>query len=151
MNRNPDSSASASYPGSRSSAGHQAPEDQSERHMRGLANLARVDGHGGAEVLAAVEAVSPDLARYLVEFAFGDVYARPGLSLRDREIAALTALAAQSAWPQFKVHVRAALRAGLTRNEIIELVIQAAVYCGFPTALNALFATGDVFAAMEEE
>lgn len=149
MNRN--SSKSESHPGSRNGAAHPTPEEQSERYIRGLDNLARVDGHGGAEVLAAVESVSPDMARYLVEFPFGDVYARPGLSMRDREIAALTALAAQSAWPQFKVHVRAALRAGLTRDEIIELIIQAAVYCGFPTALNALFAAGDIFAAVEEE
>ncbi|QJT08437.1 carboxymuconolactone decarboxylase family protein [Oceanidesulfovibrio marinus] len=144
MNRNPDTT-----PVPRAN-GHKGPENPSERYTRGLENLGRVDGHGGGDVLAAVEAISPDLAQYLVEFPFGDVYARPGLGLREREVSAITALATQSAWPQFKVHVRAGLRAGLTRNEILEIVIQTAVYCGFPTALNALFATGEVFADMED-
>jgi 4-carboxymuconolactone decarboxylase len=128
-------------------------EMQSEndtRYARGLRQLSAVDGSAGEEVVAKVAAISPDFARYLVEFPFGDVYARRGLDLKQREIATIAALVALgNALPQFKVHVAAALHVGLTREEILEVVIQMAVYAGFPAALNALFAAQEVFAIME--
>ncbi|WP_208738359.1 carboxymuconolactone decarboxylase family protein, partial [Oceanidesulfovibrio marinus] len=108
------------------------PASPAERYPRLLANLGRVDGHGGWDVLAAVKAISPHLAQYLLKFPFGDVYSRPGLVLREREVSSITALSTQSAWTQFKVHVSAGLRAGLKRNEILAIVIPPAVYCGFP-------------------
>ena len=121
---------------------------QSEnRYARGLKQLSAVDGRAGEEVVAKVAAISPDFARYLVEFPFGDVYSRGGLDLKQREIATIAALAALGhALPQFKVHVAAGLHVGLTREEILEIVIQMAVYAGFPAALNALFAAQEVFA-----
>lgn len=116
------------------------------RYRRGLEQLKAIDGPGGEEVVAKVGALSPDFARYLVEFPFGDVYSRPGLGLREREIATIAALAAMgTARPQLKVHVRAGLNVGLSREEILEIIIQMAVYAGFPAALNALFAAGEVF------
>ncbi|MFX8203601.1 carboxymuconolactone decarboxylase family protein, partial [Acinetobacter baumannii] len=80
---------------------------------------------------------SPDLGRYIVEFGFGDVYSRPGLTLREREIATIAALTALgNAAPQLKVHIAAGLNVGLTRQEITETILQMALYAGFPAALN---------------
>ncbi|TDV01705.1 4-carboxymuconolactone decarboxylase [Paraburkholderia caballeronis] len=91
--------------------------------------------------------IAPDFARYLLEFPFGDIYARPGLDVRAREIATIAALTALgNAGPQLKVHIAAGLNVGLDRREIVETIMQMAVYAGFPAALNGLFAAKDVFA-----
>ena len=122
-----------------------------DRYALGVELLGRIDGRAGEEVLARVRAVSPDFARLLAEFPFGDVYARPGLSLREREIATIAALTALgSAVPQLRVHVAAGPNVGLTRQEIVEIIIQMAVYAGFPAALNALFAADEIFREREE-
>ena len=118
------------------------------RYEKGLEALARIDGEQGERVIEALKDIAPDLGRYIIEFPFGDIYTRPGLDLRAREIATLAALAAMgNATPQLKVHIKAGLNVGLTRDEIIEIFIQIAVYAGFPAALNAVFAARDVFAA----
>lgn len=119
-----------------------------DRFERGLAKLAEIDGEAGARVVESLADIAPDFARLLVEFPFGDVYTRPGLDLRSREIATIAALTALgNAAPQLKVHVEAGLNVGLTPTEIVETVMQMAVYAGFPAALNGLFAVRDVFAA----
>ncbi len=118
-----------------------------DRFARGSRALAEIDGHGGQAVVDALAGIAPDFARYLVEFPFGDIYCRPGLDLRAREIATVAALTALgNATTHLKVHVRAALNVGLTRGEIVEVMMQMAVYAGFPAALNGLFAAKDVFA-----
>ena len=124
--------------------------ENESRYQRGLKQLAAVDGRGGEDVVKAVAAISPDFARYVVEFPFGDVYARGGLDLKQREIAAIAALTAIGhALPQLKVHVAAGLHVGLTREDILEVIIQMAVYAGFPAALNALFTAHEVFSAQK--
>lgn len=123
---------------------------QENRFERGLRVLSEVDGSAGEKVVESLADIAPDFARYLVEFPFGDIYARPGLGLREREIATIAALAAMgNAQPQLKVHIAAGLNVGLSRQEIVEILIQMAVYAGFPAALNGLFAAKEVFA--EEE
>ncbi|MEB4604752.1 carboxymuconolactone decarboxylase family protein [Raoultella ornithinolytica] len=120
----------------------------SERYTTGLDMLQRVDGKGGDAVVKSLQAIAPDFARYLIEFPFGDIYARPGLDLRSREIATIAALTALgNAAPQLKVHIAAGLHVGLLQEEIIEVIMQMAVYAGFPAALNGLFAAKEVFAA----
>jgi 4-carboxymuconolactone decarboxylase len=100
-----------------------------------LAKLAEVDGKAGADV---VESLG-DLGRYIVEFAFGDIYSREGLSLRDRELATVAALTAMGGRePQLKVHIGAALNVGLAAEEIEETILQTVPYAGFPTAINAM-------------
>jgi 4-carboxymuconolactone decarboxylase len=90
------------------------------------------------------------LARYIIEFAFGDVFSRPGLDLKSREIATVAALTALgTATPQLKVHINAALNVGCTRQEVIEIIIQMAVYAGFPAALNGMFAAKGVFQELD--
>lgn len=118
------------------------------RLERGKRALAQIDGEAGDNVVAALADIAPDFATYLFEFPFGDIYSRPGLDLRTREIATIAALTAMgNATPQLKVHIEAGLNVGLTRDEIIEIIMQMAVYAGFPAALNGLFAARDVFAS----
>jgi 4-carboxymuconolactone decarboxylase len=120
------------------------------RLERGKRALARIDGEAGQNVIAALADIAPDFATYVFEFPFGDIYSRPGLSVRDREIAALASLAAMgNAMPQLKVHIEAGLNVGLTREEITEILMQMAVYAGFPAALNGLFAAKEVFGAKQ--
>ncbi|KWF56691.1 carboxymuconolactone decarboxylase family protein [Burkholderia pseudomultivorans] len=117
-----------------------------DRYARGWDKLKEIDGDAGERVIAALEPIAPDFSRLLIEFAFGDIYSRPQLDLRAREIATIAALAALgNAQPQLKVHVEAALNVGCTRDEIVEVFMQMAVYAGVPAALNALFAAHEVF------
>lgn len=120
---------------------------EESRLERGKRRLSEIDGEAGNKVIAALADIAPDFATYLFEFPFGDIYSRPGLDLRAREIATIAALTALgNATPQLKVHIEAGLNVGLSRNEITEIIMQMAVYAGFPAALNGLFAAKDVFA-----
>ncbi|ABV94097.1 hypothetical protein Dshi_2361 [Dinoroseobacter shibae DFL 12 = DSM 16493] len=89
----------------------------------------------------------PGLAEGIVDFAYGRQYARPGLSLRDRYLATIAALAALGGQtrPQLKVNIAAGRKAGLTRQEIGEVIWQMSLYGGFPSAINALNAALEVF------
>jgi 4-carboxymuconolactone decarboxylase len=119
---------------------------QESRYERGIRALSDIDGEAGERVVSALADIAPDFARYLIEFPFGDIYSRPGLDLRAREIATVAALTALgNAAPQLKVHIEASLNVGLSRDEIVEIIMQMAVYAGFPAALNGLFAAKEVF------
>ena len=121
-----------------------------DRYERGLAKLREIDGHAGKHVLESLDGIAPDFARYLIEFPFGDIYSRPGLDLKSWEIAVVAALTALgNAAPQLKVHIQGALNVGVSRTEIVETVMQMAVYAGFPAALNGLAAAKEVFAQGE--
>lgn len=108
--------------------------------------MREIDGEAGQRVIDALAPIAPDFARFLIEFPFGDIYSRAQLDLKSREIATVAALTALgNAAPQLKVHVHGALNVGCTREEIVELMMQMAVYAGFPAALNGLFAAQEVF------
>ena len=127
---------------------HPLPDTSDSRLERGKRALAEIDGAAGHNVIAALSDIAPDFANYVFEFAFGDVYSRPGLDLRAREIATIAALTAMgTATPQLKVHIEAGLNVGVTKEEVVEIMIQMSVYAGFPAALNGLFAAKDVFAS----
>lgn len=117
-----------------------------DRYQRGWEKLKEVDGEAGERVIDSLKDIAPDFARYLIEFPFGDIYSRPGLDLKSREIAVVAALTALgNATPQLKVHIHGALNVGCTRQEVVEVIMQMAVYAGFPAALNGLFAAKEVF------
>ncbi|MGV2291493.1 carboxymuconolactone decarboxylase family protein [Trinickia sp. YCB016] len=119
---------------------------QADRYARGWNKLKEIDGEAGQRVVDALAPIAPDFARLLIEFPFGDIYSRPQLDLKAREIATIAALAALgNAQPQLKVHIEGALNVGCSREEIVEVFIQMAVYAGFPAAVNALFAAREVF------
>ena len=116
------------------------------RYERGWEKLKEVDGEAGERVIDSLKDIAPDFARYLIEFPFGDIYSRPGLDLKSREIAVVAALTALgNATPQLKVHIHGALNVGCTPQEVVEVIMQMAVYAGFPAALNGLFAAKEIF------
>jgi 4-carboxymuconolactone decarboxylase len=117
-----------------------------DRRDHGLDVLAKIDGHAGTSVIDALTDVSPALGHHVAAFAFGDIYDRPGLDARSRQLVTIGILTALGGCePQLKVHVGAALNVGLTPDEIVEAMLHAAVYAGFPRALNATFAAKEVF------
>jgi 4-carboxymuconolactone decarboxylase len=110
-----------------------------ERYMRGIDVLQELASGPLEEFLTSrVAEVAPDFARMAIEFPFGDLYARDGLDLQTREIVAIAALASLGQAKQLRMHVAAALQLGLGRAPIVEILMQSAVYGGFPAALNAL-------------
>src|ERR1044071_5206663 len=101
------------------------PMNTESRYERGLAKLREIDGQAGEKVIQSLEDIAPDFARYVIEFPFGDIYSRPGLDMKSREIAVVAALTAMgNATPQLKVHIHAALNVGVTREEIVETIMQ---------------------------
>jgi len=122
-----------------------------DRYERGQRKLREIDGEAGERVIDSLESIAPDLARYTIEFPFGDVYSRSGLDLRSREIATVAALTALgNARPQLEVHIHGALNVGCSREEVAETIIQMAVYAGFPAALNGMTAAEEVFKQRDE-
>lgn len=123
-----------------------------ERFERGWAKLKEIDGKQGERVIESLKEIAPDFANLLIEFPFGDIYSRPGLDLKSREIAVIAALTAMgNATPQLKVHIHGALNVGCTREEVIETIIQMSVYAGFPAALNGLLAAKEVFQSIDSQ
>jgi 4-carboxymuconolactone decarboxylase len=123
-----------------------------DRFARGLQRLHEIDPRMADQLAAKLGDIAPDLERYVIEFAFGDVHSRPGLGAREREIATVAALTALgTAEHQLRVHIAAALNAGVTHAEVIEVIIQMAVYAGFPAALNGIVAARKAFADHEEQ
>ena len=117
-----------------------------DRYAEGWEKLKEIDGEVGERVFESLKDIAPDLARYTIEFPFGDVYCRPELDLKSREIATVAALTALgNAAPQLKVHIHGALNVGCSRQEIVEIIIQMAVDAGFPAALNGMAAAKEVF------
>jgi len=119
---------------------------QNERQERGAAALAAITGGTGAAVVESLKDLAPDLAQWIIEFSYGDVMSRPGLDLRSRQFATVAALTAMgTAAPQLKVHIAGALNVGCQPAEIVEVILQMAVFAGFPAAINALNLARDVF------
>ncbi|HEV2522289.1 MAG TPA: carboxymuconolactone decarboxylase family protein [Candidatus Acidoferrales bacterium] len=118
----------------------------SERYERGLAKFKEMYGDRTETLLASLKGIAPDLEMYVVEFAFGDIHCRPGLSLQSREIATIAALTALgTAATQLRAHIHGALNVGCSEQEIVEVVLQMALYAGFPAAINGLQAAREVF------
>ena len=119
--------------------------------QRGLATLNAIDGAQGEAVMTALADIAPDLGQYIIGFAFGEIYNRPALDLRQRELIILAALAAQGGCEnQLRVHIHAARNVGLSREEIIEAFIHCVSYLGFPKVLNAVFVAKAVFADSDD-
>jgi 4-carboxymuconolactone decarboxylase len=118
---------------------------QSSRYNTGLELLTKIDGEAGHAVIESLKDICPELAEFVIEFPFGDIYSRKELDLKSREIATVAALTALGTCvPQLKVHLNAALNVGCTEAEVKEIIIQMAIYAGFPAALNGMFALKEV-------
>ena len=120
--------------------------EQSERFQRGWQRLIEVDAEGGKRVVESLKDVAPDLGRYVVEFAYGEIYQRPGLDLRQRQLVTISALTTLGdAEAQLEVHINAGLNVGLTAREVVEAILHCIPYTGFPRVLNAIFVAQRVF------
>ncbi len=118
---------------------------ENSRFAKGLELLAKIDGEAGEKVIDSLRDICPDLGKYTIEYPFGDIYSRPGLDLKSRELATVSALTAMgNCIPQLTVHLHAALNVGCTETELKEVIIQMSVYAGFPAALNGMFALKEV-------
>jgi 4-carboxymuconolactone decarboxylase len=122
------------------------PETRRVRFERGMEMLTRVDGEAGRRVVDGLADINPELAHQVVAWGFGEIYSRPALPPRDRQLVTLGMLTALGGCePQLEVHVNGALNVGLAPEEIVEALLHAAVYCGFPRALNATSVAKKVF------
>jgi 4-carboxymuconolactone decarboxylase len=107
-------------------------DENTKRRNHGLRVLAEIDGDAGTRVIDSLADVSPALGHHVAAFAFGDIYDRPGLDARSRQLVTIGALTALGGCePQLMVHVGASLNVGLTPDEIVEAILHAAVYAGF--------------------
>jgi 4-carboxymuconolactone decarboxylase len=123
------------------------PPTEQDRFERGMKVLTSIDGDAGQQVIDSLTDISPELGHQVVAWAYGDIYDRPVLRPRDRQLVTLGMLTALGGCePQLEVHVKAALNVGLTPEEIVEALLHSAVYCGMPKALNATFVAKRVFA-----
>jgi 4-carboxymuconolactone decarboxylase len=122
------------------------------RFEKGLKKMMEIDGDAGQQVIASLSPVFPDLARLIIEYSFGDIYSRGILSPREQEIAVVASLSAKgNARPQLKVHLNGALNAGLSQNEIRELILHLSGYAGFPCSINAMSAFTEVLCERDME
>jgi 4-carboxymuconolactone decarboxylase len=123
-------------------------ETNEARYQRGLTALNQISKSSGEAVVNSFEDIAPDLGRYIVEFAYGDVFSRPNLDLKTRELAtvgALTGLNTTASELPLKVHVNGALNVGADRQEIIEAIMHMIPYVGFVKVLQAMTLAEEVF------
>jgi len=94
----------------------------------------------------ALKELAPDLRRFIIEFAYGEIYSRPGLDSKQRQLVTISSLVTQGAEPQIETHIKRGLVVGLSHTEIIECIMQLVPYTGFPRVQNALMIAKKVFA-----
>ena len=121
-----------------------------EHYEKGSEIIKELYGDFGGAFFEDLEDIAPDFGRFIVEFSYGDVFTRPGLDMRTREIAIISALTALgTAERQLKAHLKCALKVGASRSEIVEGIMQVAVYAGFPAGFNALMVAKKTFAELD--
>ena len=121
------------------------PLDDETRRSQGMTVRRAV--LGDAHVDRAVAGTTPltaDFQDFITRYAWGDVWSRPGLDRRSRSVAVLTALIALGHHEELAMHLRAAVTNGLTHDEIAEVILQSAIYCGVPAANTAFRIAKDV-------
>jgi 4-carboxymuconolactone decarboxylase len=124
---------------------------ESNRYTRGQEALSRIHGHIGEGVMDTLKDIAPDFARLIIEFPYGDIYSRGVLTPKERQIATIASLTTLGNAPaELKAHIQGGLNVGCTRQEIVEVIIQMAVYAGFPAAVNAILVAKEVFAELDK-
>ena len=125
---------------------------QASRFEKGSEALAAIDGKGGQAVIDSLQDIAPDLGRWIVEFAFGDIYTRKGLDPQQRELVTIGSLVTQGdTAPQLAVHIQGALNVGLSKDAVVEAILQCAPYVGFPRVINAINVARTVFERDSED
>jgi 4-carboxymuconolactone decarboxylase len=135
------------------------PEEQPDvsPHQRGVSKLQeytlRESGNAATHLTIAEDLndIAPDVGKYIVEFGYGEIYSRPGLTNQQRALITIASLATQGTERELELHVNTGLTAGLTSTEIVESVIHLIPYTGFPRVLNALYVVKKVFKQRQVE
>jgi 4-carboxymuconolactone decarboxylase len=123
-----------------------------EMHARGLKNRKEVLGAAHVErSFATADDFTRPYQDLITEYCWGAVWDRPGLPRKTRSLLNIAMLTALNREAEFKLHVRAAFRNGVTRDEIREVLLQTAIYCGVPAANSAFKQACEVLAAMDQE
>lgn len=118
----------------------------SDKKTTGLAILEKMHPQAYPQLKASLEDICPEISDYITEFAYGTIYAREGTDLKTRSLATIAALTAMNtAEGELKAHVKGALNLGIDKQEIIEIILQMALYVGFPAALDGLKTAKSVF------
>jgi 4-carboxymuconolactone decarboxylase len=118
-----------------------------QRHEQGIQVRRAVLGDAHVDrAVAGTVPLTADFQDLITRYAWGDIWSRPGLARRERSVAVLTALIALGHHEELAMHLRAAIRNGLTQDEIVEVILQSAIYCGVPAANTAFRIAKDVFA-----
>lgn len=126
------------------------PEFQGEQFEKGLRIRREVLGETYVDrSLAAADDTSAPLQKLLTEWCWGEIWSRPGLERRMRSALNLGMIMALNRSAEFKLHVRGALNNGVTREEIVEMILQGAIYCGAPASLDAMRSAQTVFAEID--
>jgi 4-carboxymuconolactone decarboxylase len=99
----------------------------------------------GMKGIKYLQEIFPDFGDKMIDFGYGQIYSRPNLELKLREVVTITALITQGAFEQLNFHIKSALRVGLKQEEILEIILQCAAYVGFPKACSALVIAGQIF------
>ncbi len=120
------------------------------RRARGAKKFAEIMGHPSEQMEKNFTDLAPDLATFILESVFGDVYQDATLDNRTRMIVNVAALTAMgTAQPQLRNYLNAALRAGVSRQELVAIMVQLAAFAGVPAAINGVAACREVFAAAD--
>ncbi|MDP1552620.1 MAG: carboxymuconolactone decarboxylase family protein [Methanobacteriaceae archaeon] len=124
----------------------------SDRYRKGIETLEIMNKDAIKILMESLDDTAPDLANFVIKFAYGEVYTRKALDLKSREIATVAALTAMGNAPeQLKDHINGALNVGCSREEIVEVIIQMTLYAGFPAAINGIMAAKEVFKKLDEK
>jgi 4-carboxymuconolactone decarboxylase len=123
---------------------------ENERYHKGLEIMAELDPEATEKLQNEMGNLCPDMTRYVLEFAYGDIWARTSLDLRTREIITIAALATMgTAAPELRKHIKKALHIGITKEELSEIMLHIVVYAGFPAGINGVQAIEDVVKQLE--
>ncbi|WP_322049428.1 carboxymuconolactone decarboxylase family protein [Paraburkholderia sp. J67] len=123
-----------------------------DNYQRGLKKMMEYAAPGDPNVLTHskitedLKDIAPDVSRYMVEFAFGEIYTRPGLTKREQALVTIASLTTLGTEPEIELHIHTGLTAGLSKDEIVAAIIHLIPYIGFPRVLNALYIVKKVVA-----
>src|SRR4051812_24657495 len=127
-------------------------ESETQRRTRGAQKLGEILGQTPEQVDRSLGDLAPQLATYVLETIYGEIYQSPTLDSRTRQIVTVAALATLgSAAPQLRTHIGGALRCGVTREELVEIMMQLVPYVGIAAAINGVSACREVFAAVDNK
>lgn len=119
---------------------------KSDKYEKGLKLWRHMGGVPYADqTLENLQKLSPDLAGFVIEHALGEIWTRPQLDLKTRSLCTVAALTALGKPNQLRFHLVGALHNGATREEIYEVLLQMALYCGMPASVEALTVAREVF------